>query len=252
MILLTDVQIKLAEQLLLTVVKKEPMVTYSELAERINPPIHHRNVGKNIGEISKLCHQLGLPLLSVKVVNKYSQNVGTGFFDLCHELGINVSSSSERELCKQELKKIRECTEWYKLAEYLGLDIPLDKPFIEIYPDEISEKDATLLFEGRAKKVTINVYERNAEARNLCIQKHGCSCTVCGINFKTVYGQLGENFIHVHHIIPLHKIKKGYMVDGEKDLIPVCPNCHAMLHKEINGQCLSVDELIEIVKKNRL
>ena len=80
MLVLTERQKKLAEQLLITVIKKEPTVTYSELAGRIVPPMHHRNVGKDIGEISKLCHQMGLPLISAKVVNKNSQSVGNGFF----------------------------------------------------------------------------------------------------------------------------------------------------------------------------
>lgn len=105
MLVLTERQKKLAEQLLITVIKKEPTVTYSELAGRIVPPMHHRNVGKDIGEISKLCHQMRLPLISAKVVNKNSQSVGNGFFGLCKELGINVGEGSERELCKQELKK---------------------------------------------------------------------------------------------------------------------------------------------------
>lgn len=69
MILLNDIEIKLAKELLLTVIKKEPNVTYKELAERINPPIHHRHVGKHIGKISELCAELGLPLLSAKAIN---------------------------------------------------------------------------------------------------------------------------------------------------------------------------------------
>ena len=34
---------------------------------RIDPPIHWRQVGKNIGPVSMLCHELGLPLISVTV-----------------------------------------------------------------------------------------------------------------------------------------------------------------------------------------
>ena len=63
---LTDCQRKLAEQLLLTVKNREAYVTYSELAERITPAIHWRQVGREIGEVSKLCAELGLPLLSAQ------------------------------------------------------------------------------------------------------------------------------------------------------------------------------------------
>lgn len=251
MIVLTERQIKLAEQLLISVIKKEPVVVYSELAERISPPMYRRQVGKDIGEISKLCHQLGLPLLSAKVVNKQSQNVGIGFFELCKEIGIDVSKCPERELLKNELKKIRECTEWYKLSSYLNLDLHFESELSEVFPDEISPKEEKQLHEGAKKQVNINAYERNSEARKICIKKHGCRCIVCGIDFGEVYGDLGKGFIHVHHIVPLHNIKSDYIVNAETDLIPVCPNCHAMLHKTINGRNLSVTELKTIIDKNK-
>lgn len=250
MVVLTERQKKLAEQLLITIIKKEPTVTYSELAERIAPPMHHRNVGKDIGEISKLCHQMGLPLISAKVVNKNSHSVGNGFFGLCKELGINIGKGSERELCKQELEKIRECTEWYKLAEYLNLELNYEHAITEIFPDEISESEIKQLHEGTVKKVNVNIYERNSEARKICIKKHGCKCVVCGMDFQTTYGELGKGFIHVHHIIPLHNIKSDYVVNGETDLIPVCPNCHAMLHKSVEGKFLKAEDLRKIIKNH--
>jgi 5-methylcytosine-specific restriction protein A len=42
---------------------------------------------------------------------------------------------------------------------------------------------------------------------------------------------LGQGFIHVHHLKELASIAKEYEVDPIKDLRPVCPNCHAMLHQ---------------------
>lgn len=76
---LTDTQKKLAEQLLLSVIRHENVVEYNELAVRINPPIFWRQVGKEIGEVSKLCKELGLPLLSAKVVGKGRGTAGAGF-----------------------------------------------------------------------------------------------------------------------------------------------------------------------------
>jgi 5-methylcytosine-specific restriction enzyme A len=85
--------------------------------------------------------------------------------------------------------------------------------------------------EGARFTVTINAYERSAKARAACIAHHGLVCAVCGFNFATVYGNLGEGFIHVHHIVPIGEIGKEYKIDPVKDLIPVCPNCHAMIHR---------------------
>ena len=58
---------------------------------------------------------------------------------------------------------------------------------------------------------------------------------------------LGKGFIHVHHIVPIHTIGKGYKVDPSTDLVPVCPNCHAMLHRGMNGDARSIDELKQLI-----
>ena len=120
---LNEIQIKLTKQLLLTVIQKEMNVTYKELAERIDPPIHHRQIGRNIGDISILCSELGLPLLSAKVVNATSHTVGNGFFDLFNMLKLTTDNLSERELFVRELQRIRECTNWQVLSDHLNLDI---------------------------------------------------------------------------------------------------------------------------------
>jgi 5-methylcytosine-specific restriction protein A len=84
-------------------------------------------------------------------------------------------------------------------------------------------------WEGATYQITVNRYERDARARRACIQHHGCKCVVCGFNFESVYG-IGEGFIHVHHLTSLAEIDEEYEVNPVTDLIPVCPNCHAMLH----------------------
>lgn len=63
-----------------------------------------------------------------------------------------------------------------------------------------------------------------------------------------VYGEVGKGFIHVHHIVPLHELGGTYKVDYKKDLVPVCPNCHAMLHKKSNNTFLSIEKLKEVYK----
>lgn len=98
-----------------------------------------------------------------------------------------------------------------------------------LLPDEeiISEP----LVEGRRIRVTVDAYERNREARRKCVEHHGCVCVVCGFDFAARYGELGQGFIHVHHVTPLAAVKDEYVVDPIEDLRPVCPNCHAMLHR---------------------
>ena len=99
----------------------------------------------------------------------------------------------------------------------------------DIYPDEIADDPNYL--EGAKKATLVNAYERNSAARNKCIEHFGYDCAVCKFNFSKEYGQLGVGFIHVHHLVDLAEIENEYHVDPIKDLRPVCPNCHAMLHK---------------------
>ncbi|MEZ8157169.1 HNH endonuclease [Vibrio splendidus] len=101
----------------------------------------------------------------------------------------------------------------------------------QVYPDEVSNQPLEFT-EGAVKQVTINAYERNPKARAACIAKHGTICQVCDLNFESKYGKIGKGFIHVHHKVDLATISESYQVDPINDLIPVCPNCHAMLHTE--------------------
>lgn len=94
--------------------------------------------------------------------------------------------------------------------------------------------------EGEVQVTHATRYERNPKARLACIAAHGTSCMVCGMSFGEVYGPLGEGFIHIHHKDPLSDGGKRE-VDPVRDLVPVCANCHAMLHRR--DPPLSVEEL---------
>lgn len=122
-----------------------------------------------------------------------------------------------------------------------SLSIPSDEP---VYPDEIDPQEP--LVEGARKRVTVNIYERNPKAREECLKEHGYECAVCEMSFEEYYGDIGRRFIHVHHIKELSSISGEYEIDPVKDLCPVCPNCHAMLHKK--KPAFSVDELRQRIK----
>lgn len=118
---------------------------------------------------------------------------------------------------------------------------------------ELDEKEE-LDTEGLRKQVYVNRYERNAEARSKAIEYHcknGIKCCICGFDFEKVYGELGKGFIHIHHITPISEIGKSYEVNYKTDLIPVCPNCHAMLHRGQDGRLLTIEELKDILNQNK-
>jgi len=119
----------------------------------------------------------------------------------------------------------------------------------EEYPETINNEDT--YFEGIKRQVLVNKYERSSIARKKCLDFHKPICSVCDMNFAEKYGEIGKNFIHIHHRIPIHEIGIKYEINYEKDLIPVCPNCHAMLHRKINDREPTIDELREIIKNHK-
>jgi 5-methylcytosine-specific restriction protein A len=99
--------------------------------------------------------------------------------------------------------------------------------------------------EGARTTVLINKYERDPRNRTSCVEYYGAVCQVCGFDFEQKYGAIGKGFIHVHHTMPLSMMGGAYKVDPIKDLIPVCPNCHYMLHKK--NPPIAVDDLAQIL-----
>lgn len=98
-----------------------------------------------------------------------------------------------------------------------------------LYPDEIEADDTYL--EGSVTQVLVNRYERDPAARMACLAEYGCICIVCDVDFSDWYGDRGAGFIHVHHVTPISQLGDDYRIDPIADLVPVCPNCHAMLHR---------------------
>lgn len=103
-----------------------------------------------------------------------------------------------------------------------------DTPAEDNFPDTLNGSEWYL--EGQRKKVWVNAVERNRKARRACLAHHGYACRVCGIEFVKIYGEIGKQFIHVHHKLPVGTKERQYKIRPKKDLCPVCPNCHAMLH----------------------
>lgn len=104
--------------------------------------------------------------------------------------------------------------------------------------------------EGAVRQIRVNAYERNAAARRQCIAHYNNTydCEICGFNFGKAYGKLGNDYIHVHHLRPLSQIQENYQVTPETDLLPVCCNCHAIIHRG-RDNLMAPEELRELVLK---
>ena len=111
-------------------------------------------------------------------------------------------------------------------------------------PEEVTEPD---YWEGAVTPILVNSFERNASARAKCIEHFGLVCDVCKFDFEKRYGLAGKGFIHVHYLVPINDVHKAYRVDPIKDLRPVCPNCHAMIHRR--EPPYEIDEMQNMLKK---
>jgi 5-methylcytosine-specific restriction protein A len=95
--------------------------------------------------------------------------------------------------------------------------------------------------EGAVSQVLVNRYERDPRNRKAAIALHGKICMACGFNFQEIYGELGDDYIVVHHLTPVSAMGEDYIVDPEKDLVTICANCHAMVHRR--NPPLTINEL---------
>lgn len=57
-----------------------------------------------------------------------------------------------------------------------------------------------------------------------------CEIKGCGFDFEERFGELGRGYIQVHHLGALAR-RRGARVTTLDQLILVCANCHAMIHR---------------------
>jgi putative restriction endonuclease len=114
--------------------------------------------------------------------------------------------------------------------------------------EEYDQSHLSTVPEGKQIRYYVTKYERIRSYRDAALKIHGYNCAVCDINFKEVYGDLGEGYIHIHHTKPLFSLEEVTVPDPKTDLVPVCPNCHAMLHRK-KGFITSIEDLRKIIKR---
>lgn len=123
-----------------------------------------------------------------------------------------------------------------------------------LLPLEEDSADAAHLFEaglpeGAKTRVEINRYERSAVNRAACIAKFGAICNACGFDFGSRYGPAGDGYIEVHHTVPVSQMTSGYVIRPTVDLVPLCANCHAVVHRR--DPPLTVSALVELLRKQK-
>ena len=108
----------------------------------------------------------------------------------------------------------------------------------EPIPDVLGEEEpsANELSEGALRQVSQTTHERNRTLRQLCLKHFGATCQACGMKFETAYGEIGKGYIEVHHLSPISQTGGKHKVDPKTDLVPLCANCHAMIHRLMSAE----------------
>jgi len=123
------------------------------------------------------------------------------------------------------------------------LTIPDDDKDVPV----VAEPTYVSIVEGKEKTRIQTYYERNPKLRIQAIKIHGTKCSVCGFDFGKRYGEFGDGYIEIHHVTPHFLIKKEHEIDPKKDLVPVCSNCHRMIHRQ-GDAWLTIDDLKKLIK----
>lgn len=81
-------------------------------------------------------------------------------------------------------------------------------------------------------------------------EKLGYTCQSCGLKMSEKYGNIGSNYIELHHKIPYSQLKENDSRELQvADFCALCPNCHRMIHRLENAD--DIELLSEIVKSNK-
>lgn len=223
------------------VVEKGSAITYGNLSraikakydEDVNP---HVGFNDALAIILETCKELSLPCLSVMIVNQ-EWKPGVGFIPYYRKIHPEAAALSDSEIRRIEEAAVKECSDWAPLLERFSIE-----------PEELGVAfSAKSYIEGgrELKERLVEEVRRIPGLRTKCLSEKGAECRVCGFSSSKRYGVSG--IIEVHHKRPLADGNERE-TDPIKDLVPVCPNCHAVIHsKPGKADCYTINEVREML-----
>jgi hypothetical protein len=119
--------------------------------------------------------------------------------------------------------------------------------------ETVIEKPSVGYKEGKRTEVYGTKYERDPKLRRefLKTQKKPYTCEACGMDFESVYGNIGKDMIEVHHKTPLSVNGEEQVVYPSSEYLAcLCANCHRIIHKK-TGAIMTVEELKTMIDRQR-
>ncbi len=192
--------------------------------------------------------------LGVKVVTVNQAMAQVGRAILKH---MSLPASEERQrfqrpwwiLARQGRQSLVRGFPWELRPEVLVALESLDLNSVMVRADDELAAQAGIT-EAQETTVTLAYKRRNALVREKCLARFTpIACQICGLDFATVYGPTFRDCVHVHHLNPLALAQGPRCVNPDVDLIPVCPNCHAVIHA--HGEVRSPESVRAMIRNNR-
>lgn len=114
-----DVGRILLEHLQAATTRDDCLITYGDVAKKLPYEFNPRNLDSPLYELSSLCKELGLPLISTAVVNQDSLMPGLGYYGAFFP---GVRTENQRiDTFTLEINRVWQCKDWSPLARALGL-----------------------------------------------------------------------------------------------------------------------------------
>lgn len=231
---------------------------------KIRDNVAEKDVGHYAGEVSWLCVELGLPLISVMIIDRENDMPNNGFFVFpqCEEM--RKQGIKDREIVRQIREQVADAIEkgkYKRLIDYLNRSSNINISALEntkvdnitqvshtdsasnTTKNEEQEKqpnfNETEFYEGMNSERTFLIKKRNQTITKLAKQRDNYTCKVCGFSYK-------EKVVEEHHLVPMANINEEYEIKIE-NLITLCPTCHALAHLLLKENEIYTDK-IELIK----
>ena len=123
-----DIDFALARLLLNRALEKRGPITYGACAKQLSDELGY-SVNAHFGltypllRVGNLCFDLGLPFLTAFVVHKNDitgNAAGQGFYSMVCSFRPEAKSMPPRTVWKDELARVRKCSDWSPLSDYLS------------------------------------------------------------------------------------------------------------------------------------
>lgn len=167
-----------------------------------------------------------------------------GYATYTKEKGFRITSAG-RELATTEKDPIR-----YLISSSFRYDDVVEAlGKLTTNPDIKKEPYEEIVTEGGAYTQTVKYTERSHRLRDVAIeyftQNGRIVCGCCGFDFSCYTPKYACNCIEIHHIKPLFQYadadESKTIEEALKNLLPVCPNCHRVIHRH-NIDAQGLDE----------